>query len=109
MEKLSHILTFAYVHGNNSPTAVRDANLLLGGSNPVFCMGRDLTNEEWVIGLNFDTKYMLYDNLALILETGWAHANHFRKSVWDVNVPSQGITRNQQDAWKVAFGLKYTF
>ena len=52
---------------------------------------------------------MLYDNLALILETGWAHANHFRKSVWDVNVPSQGITRNQQDAWKVAFGLKYTF
>jgi len=107
MEKLSHILTFAYVHGNNSPTAVRDANLLLGGSNPVFCMGRDLTNEEWVIGINFDTKYMLYDNLALILETGWAHANHFRKSVWDVY--NEGITHNQQDAWKVAFGLKYTF
>ena len=107
MEKLSHILTFAYVHGNNSPTAIRDANLLLGGSNPVFCMGRDLTNEEWVIGINFDTKYMLYDNLALILETGWAHANHFRKSVWDVY--NEGITHNQQDAWKVAFGLKYTF
>jgi hypothetical protein len=50
---------------------------------------------------------MLYDNLALILETGWAHANHFRKSVWDVY--NEGITHNQQDAWKVAFGLKYTF
>lgn len=107
MEKLSHVLTFAYVHGNNSPTAIRDANQLLGGSNPVFCMGRDLTTEEWVIGINFDTKYMLYDNLALILETGWAHANHFRTGIWDV--ANEGITRNQQDAWKVAFGMKYTF
>jgi len=112
IEKLSHILTFAYVHGNNSPRAIRYANtggytyaLNTGGvSDPLFNMGRDLTWDEWAIGLNFDSKYMIYENLAFILETGWAHASPFQKSVWGTHLANEA-----NDAWKVAFGLKYTF
>jgi hypothetical protein len=106
VEKLSNRLTFAYVHGNNSARAIRYANYILG-SNPIFVMGRDLTMDEWVIGVNLDTKYMIYDNLAFIVETGWAHPSEFQKSVWNVN--SRRLANNAQDAWKVAFGLKYTF
>jgi len=103
IEKLTHRLTFAYVHGNNSAKAIRYANFILG-SNPIFVMGRDLTDKEWVIGLNFDTKYMLYENLALILETGWAHPSQFQKSVW-----GSRLSNKAEDAWKVSFGFKYTF
>ena len=107
IEKLTHRLTFAYVHGNNSPRAIRYANFAMG-SNPIFVMGRDLTINEWVMGVNLDTKYMIYDNLAFIVETGWAHPSQFQKSVWNIGAPHR-LANNTQDAWKVAFGLKYTF
>ena len=103
LDKLTQRLTFAYVHGNNSPRAIRYANFVLG-SNPIFAMGRDLTDKEWVMGLNCDSKYMLYDNLALVLETGWAIPGPFEKSVW-----GRRLANKAADAWKVAFGLKYTF
>ena len=112
VENLSHILTFAYVHGNNSPRAIRYANT--GGyqydastgnvGDPLFNMGRDLTWNEWAMGLNFDSKYMIYENLAAIVETGWAHCGPLQKSVWGSH-----LVNKADDAWKVAFGLKYTF
>jgi len=104
MEKLTHRLTFMYLQGNNSSRAIRDLNATLG-SNPYFQMGHDLTVDEHVLSANFDNKYMLYDNLALLLETGWAHGE-FQKSVWGrrlVNASRDG------DSLKIAFGLKYKF
>lgn len=103
VERLEQRLTAAYVHGNNAPGGVRYANAVLG-SNPLFVMGRDLTVNEWLIGVNYDTKYMLYDNLALILETGYAHPGSFQTSVW-----GHRLTQQAADAWKAAFGFKYTF
>lgn len=103
IEKLTQRLTFAYVHGNNSSKAIRYANTVLG-SNPIFVMGRDLTASEWVMGINFDTKYMLYENLALIMETGWAHPSAFQQNVW-----GRRLANKAEDAWKVSFGFKYTF
>lgn len=104
MEKLTHRLTFTYVRGNNSAQAIRDLNALMG-SNPYFTMGRDLTVNEYVYGLNFDTSYNIYENLAAVLETGWAHG-YFQKSVWGRRLANKG---NGEDAWKVAFGLTYKF
>jgi hypothetical protein len=103
VDRLEHRLTAVYVRGNNAPRAIRYANAVLG-SNPLFLMGRDLTVNEWLVGVNFDSKYMLYDSLALIMETGWAHPGAFQSSVWGHRLASQAT-----DAWKVAFGLKYTF
>ncbi|MEA4855205.1 MAG: outer membrane homotrimeric porin [Solidesulfovibrio sp.] len=104
VEKLTHRLTVLYVAGTNSARAIRSLNTALG-SNPYFQMGRDLTVNESVLGLNFDTKYMIYQNLAAIVETGWAHGE-FQQSVWGHRLASQA---RDGDTWKVAFGLSYKF
>jgi len=133
VEKLTHRITFVYVHGTNSSKAFRNvnyANYLINAaglavpmtgafnqpayygvdysypgytSNGLFAMGRDLTASEYVFGLSFDHKYMIYENLAAIIETGWAHGN-FQKSVWGPRLANKA-----QDAWRVAFGLQYKF
>ena len=104
IEKLSHRLTFIYVQGNNSSRAIRTLNTLLG-SNPYYQMGRDLTVGEHVFGVNFDHKYMIYQNLAAIVETGWAHGE-FQRSVWGHRLVSQS---RDGDTWKISFGLSYKF
>ncbi|HCR12509.1 MAG TPA: outer membrane homotrimeric porin [Solidesulfovibrio sp.] len=104
VEKLSHILTFTYLHGNNNAKALRYLNETLG-TNSYYVMGRDLTTNEYLLGVNFDTKYMIYENLAAILETGWSHGE-FQSSVWGHRLASKS---RDGDAWKVAFGLTYKF
>jgi hypothetical protein len=104
LQDLTHRLTFTYVHGNNSATALRNANALWGVGNYV-SMGRDLTTNEYSMGVNFDNQYNIYENLALIVETGWAHGD-FQKSVWGRRFVNQA---NNGDSWKVAFGLQYKF
>ncbi len=104
IEKLSHRLTFMYVGGTNSARAIRTLNEALG-SNPYFRMGRDLTVNEYVLGVNFDNKYMINQNLAFLVETGWAHGE-FQQSVWGHRMVNQA--RNG-DVWKVSFGLSYKF
>jgi len=133
IEKLTHRITFVYVQGTNSSKAFRSINYanyaitaagltvpMTGAvnrpawygvdysypgytSNGLFTMGRDLTASEYVVGLSFDHKYMIYENLAAVIETGWAHGN-FQKSVWGPR-----LTNKAQDAWRVAFGLHYKF
>jgi len=105
IEKLTHRLTFVYVHGNNSPRAIRESRYYYNSS--YFTMGHDLTTNEYLMGLNFDTKYMIYENLAAVMETGWAHG-HFQQSVWGHRMVSQSED-NGNNAWKVAFGLTYKF
>ncbi|BAH75079.1 outer membrane homotrimeric porin [Solidesulfovibrio magneticus] len=104
IEKLTHRLTFNYVRGTNSPAALRNLNNLIG-SNPYFTMGRDLTQNEQLLSVNFDNKYMIYENLAAVMETGWAHGD-FQESVWGRRLAEKS---RSGDAWKVAFGLTYKF
>ncbi|WP_243358805.1 outer membrane homotrimeric porin [Fundidesulfovibrio terrae] len=104
IQDLTHRLTFTYAHGTNSGRALRQANLLWGVGQYVE-MGRDLTTNEYVMGINFDNQYNIYENLAAIVETGWAHGQ-FEKSVWGRRMVNQA---QNGDAWKVAFGLKYQF
>jgi len=103
MKDLSHTLTAAVANGTNSASYVRTVNELgLGGV--YMTMGKDLTVDEWLIGLNLDTKYMIYENLSAILELGWATVSGLKGSTWGTrNVDNYG------DAWKLAFGFKYTF
>lgn len=111
VEKLSHRLTFTYLHGNNSPRAIRGLNAALGsglveaGSNPYFVMGRDLTTNEYAYGVNFDHKYKIYEGLHAIVETGWAKG-HFQESVWGHRLANKG---NNSNTWKVAFGFTYKY
>ena len=104
IQDLSHRLTFTFAQGTNSPRALRQGNIIWGVGN-FFQMGRDLASNEQVYGVNFDNQYNIYENLAAIVETGWAHGN-FHTSVWTHSFTTQA--RNG-DAWKVAFGLQYKF
>jgi hypothetical protein len=104
LQDLTHRVTFTYVHGNNSAAALRNANALWGVGNYV-SMGRDLTINESTYGINFDNQYNIYENLAAIVETGWAHGD-FQKSVWGRRFVNQA---QNGDSWKVAFGLQYKF
>ncbi|EFL51007.1 conserved hypothetical protein [Solidesulfovibrio fructosivorans JJ]] len=104
IEKLSNRLTFVYLRGNNSAKAIRYLNTYMG-SNPYFTMGRDLTDNEYIVSANFDTTYQIYENLAAVMETGWAHGE-FQSSVWGHRLAEKS---REGDAWKVAFGLTYKF
>jgi len=104
IEKLTQRLTFTYLHGNNSPRAIRYLNNLIG-SNPYYMMGRDLTTNEQLFSINLDSTYQIYESLAAIVEAGWAHGD-FQQSVWGHRLISKS---NDGDAWRVGFGLKYTF
>jgi len=104
IQNLTHRLTFTYAQGTNSPRALRNATLLTGTGNYVQ-MGRDLAASEYVLGVNFDNQYNIYENLAAIVEAGWAHGS-FQKSVWGTRLVNEA---KGGDAVKVAFGLQYRF
>ena len=104
IEKLTQRITFTYLHGNNSPRAIRYLQLTVG-DNPYYIMGRDLTTSEQLYSVNLDTNYQIYENLAALVEAGWAHGD-FQKSVWGHRLISKS---HDGDAWRVGFGLKYTF
>lgn len=104
VEKLSNNLTFVYVRGNNSPRALRQARLL---NASYVTMGHDLSQNEYLTGLNLDTKYNLYESLDLIVQTGWAHGK-FQESVWGHRLASQAES-NGNNTWLVAFGLSYKY
>ncbi|MFP5239090.1 MAG: hypothetical protein ACLGQW_04580, partial [Acidobacteriota bacterium] len=104
IENLTHRLTFTYAQGNNSGRALRNATLLTGTGNYVQ-MGRDLAVGEYVLSVNFDNQYAIYENLAAIVEAGWAHGS-FLKSVWGSRLVNEA---RGGDAVKVAFGLNYRF
>ena len=108
VEKLTHRLSFIYMRGTNSPTAIRNINNLLGTSyntNGYFLMGRDLTWNESLVSINLDSSYQIYENLTAMIETGWAHGD-FQKSVWGHSLYNRA---NNGDVWKVTFGLTYKF
>ena len=105
IEDLSHRLTFIYLRGNNSARAIRYARTNF--ANDYFTMGHDLTTNEYLVGLNFDTKYMIYENLAAVMETGWAHGQ-FQESVWGHRLVHQA-SENGDNSWKMALGLTYKF
>ncbi len=104
VQSLSHRLGFTFEQGTNSGQAIRTGNTVWGYGN-YFQMGRDLASTENVLAVNFDSQYDIYKNLALILETGWAHGN-FDSSVWGRRLVAQ--TQNG-DAWKASVGLQYKF
>jgi hypothetical protein len=105
MEKLTHRLTFIYMRGTNSPNSIRNVVNQAGTDNGYFIMGRDLTWNESLVSVNLDSTYQIYENLAAMIETGWAHGN-FQKHVWGRTLYDRAANG---DVWKVTFGLSYKF
>ena len=104
MQSLTHRLTFTFAKGTNSSAGLRRGNALTVPGN-FYQMGRDLTQNEYVMGINFDNTYAIYENLNVLANFGWAHGD-FERSVWGrrfVNKARDG------DSFMAAVGLQYKF
>jgi hypothetical protein len=106
LDRLTHIISLTAMTGTSSARGMRLALGASGGDGRYVTMGKTLVEGEWLLGLTFDSRYMVYDNLALTLETGWANLSGAKSGVW--NYPRR-FTHMINDAWKVALGFKYTF
>jgi len=104
LKDLSHRLTFNVVNGTNSPKALREG-VLLGGVGTYYGMGNDIASTEWIYGVSLDNKYMIYENLGLYADLGWAHGD-FDSSIWGRRFVNQA---QNGDVWRILTGLKYTF
>ena len=97
-------LTFTFAQGTNSAKSLRQGVAALGNGG-YYQMGRDLADNEQLYGINLDNQYNIYENLAAIVETGWAHGN-FQKNIWGRRFVNQA---KNGDAFLVAVGLQYKF
>ncbi len=114
IEDLTHQLRVVFFGGTSSPRAMRDYRTIGDGINFNFNnpAGIIVTTKDWGWELNFDNKYQIYENLAVYLESGLIDV-YRTKSAWidgvnNVNNPQVKLW-NTSTAWKLGFGLKYTF
>ncbi|CAM2058960.1 conserved hypothetical protein [Desulfovibrionales bacterium] len=114
VQDLSHTLRFVYSRGTNDPdsrnitgifrnpaTFLKQRNIFMLGYLPdLRAQNIFMTTDDSLIEVNFDHTCMIYENLAAIIELGYAHLDIGKKTY---------INDKTVDAWKVGFGLRYTF
>jgi len=104
LKDLSHTLTFNFVNGTNSKTALREGVFLAGVGN-YYGMGMNLADNEWIYSVEFNNKYQIYEALAVYANLGWAHGD-FDSSIWGHRFTNQA---QNGDVWRVLIGFKYEF
>ncbi|MBT8762715.1 outer membrane homotrimeric porin [Desulfohalobiaceae bacterium Ax17] len=62
-----------------------------------------LTEKDSLVEVTLNSKYMIYEQLAAIVELGYAKANY------DENLGTRGNDYKDEAAWSLAVGLKYDF
>lgn len=103
VQDLTSRLTAVYMRGVNDPAPLR-RSVALSGPGYMVAMGKNLSVNESLIGLNFDHAYAVTPQLKLIVETGFAHPVGLQKSIWGAR-----FVNAAQDSWKVAAGFLYSF
>lgn len=88
IEDLTHQFRIAYITGTADENAPGVPSSVLGNTG--------LTEEDHAIEVNFDSKYMIYDELALMLDLGYINVDIERAD-------------DLEDAWRMAIGLQYKF
>ncbi|MDR2076639.1 MAG: outer membrane homotrimeric porin [Desulfovibrio sp.] len=95
VEDLRHTLRFAYYRGTNDHEVVENGDALAFSGEAVY-----LTDKDSAFEINFNSLYKIYENLNLILETGYIHLD-LDEDVWDDDDISA--------AWKAQILLRYSF
>lgn len=118
MEDLSHTLRVNFFGGTNNTKmasyitgrrSVDDGGRAVYRNNTDFnSFGTYLTTADTGIEINFDSSYKVYDNLELVLETGYIHL-WLDDSVWGKYGKIAGDSLNYKDAWKVSLNMIYSF
>ncbi|KAF0234470.1 MAG: hypothetical protein FD177_851 [Desulfovibrionaceae bacterium] len=103
VEDLSSRLTAVYMRGTNDPAPLR-RSVALSGPGYMVSMGKNLSLNEYLMGVNFDHAYAITPQLKVIVETGFAHPGGLQKSIWGAR-----FVNAAQDSWKFAAGFLYSF
>ncbi len=102
VEDLSHTLRVAYIGGTNSTGMMKYVGSGYTGDNATY-----LTTQDYLVEINFDSVYSIYENLNAIFEIGYI-INGFDTDEWN----KKGVKDNfggKQDAWKVDLIFEYSF
>ena len=105
IEDLSHTLRFAYYRGTNDAELVKKGGVFL----PYAADALYLTDEDYVMEVNFDHQYQIYENLTAVVELGWLRL-HADKDTWkNHSAGNTGDRKENQNAWKAELNFRYSF
>ncbi|WP_421901987.1 outer membrane homotrimeric porin [Maridesulfovibrio sp.] len=102
-EKLSHTINIIYAQGTNDEDLIKNNNAL----NNISADGKFLTTKDHVFAVDFNTNYQIYDELAAIVEFGYAVVD-LDEDVWQ-NYTTGSLQTKQDPNFKLALGLVYKF
>jgi hypothetical protein len=105
-EKLTHKLAFTYIQGTNDKDLIKNVGAANIADATITADGNFLTSEDHVFAIDFNTNYQIYDELAAIVEFGYADVD-LDKGTWE---NFRGTIKDKQDPnFKLALGLVYKF
>ncbi|MDO9630457.1 MAG: outer membrane homotrimeric porin, partial [Humidesulfovibrio sp.] len=107
VDKLTHTAHLLYVKGTNDKRFINENGL--AANRAVY--GGFLTEKDSLWEVDFNTKYMLYDELAINLDLGYINAD-FDKDVWGSSTASNAADIRQygsNNAYRAGLNVTYAF
>jgi len=106
-DKFSHDFNLLYAKGTNDKDYLYESGGTVRNAN----YAGFLTTKDSLWEVDFNTRYKIYDELTLLVYTGYIHAN-FDKDVWgasNVNNAADIQNYSTSNAYKLGVGLNYFF
>lgn len=103
VEDLSHTLRVVYWGGTNNATMIRHTNSPQAWNNDG---GIYLTTKDYLVEINMDSTYKIYENLEAAVELGYIF-NGMDRDAWRKHSTEKSY--QNADAWKAALIMKYEF
>ncbi|PKN09116.1 MAG: hypothetical protein CVU73_04180 [Deltaproteobacteria bacterium HGW-Deltaproteobacteria-8] len=110
VDKLTHTAHLLYVKGTNDKRFLSETNLTTSSSNGAV-YGGFLTDKDSLWEVDFNTKYMMYDELAINLDLGYINAD-FDKDVWGASKASNAAdikNFGSNNAYRAGLNVTYAF
>jgi hypothetical protein len=104
-DKISHTANVIYFKGTNNVDYLKQQSLTGTSAVNSATYGQFLTTKDSLWEVDLNTKYQMYDELALHLQLGYINTS-FNKDAW---LPVKGANLDQSDAYKVSVIMNYTF
>ena len=104
LDKLKHTVHLLYIKGTNDKDFIKDNN----AGNGYRAYGGILTEKDSLWEVDFNTKYMIYDELSVYLNLGYINQN-YDKDLWRASGQTNAATIDPKDAYRVGLGVTYAF
>jgi hypothetical protein len=111
IDKMSHTAHLLYVKGTNDKNSVNEVSGVNINTANNMNYGGFLTTKDSLWEVDFNTKYMIYDELAVNLDLGYINAS-FDKDVWGTSAKTYKAdyqNYGSNDAYSVRLGVAYSF